>query len=160
MSNLQPASVVGHIEQLLAERQRHADALSRIDETLFGVYTALEAVSLNGHAAREAEPEVLVPTKKRRGRPPGVRKASTAPIAPKKGRRTRGSYAVTGDDLILGFIRQRRSPTTKEVKAFWASEGRKGTADNVLSKLFKEGRVRRTPLGNGIKGSRYSLTPF
>jgi len=39
----------------------------------------------------------------------------------------------------------------------WASEGRLGTADNVLSTLFKEKRVRRKPLGEGIRGIRYSL---
>ena len=149
MLNSQPGNVVGHIEQLLSDRQEHADAMARIDAVLASVGTVLAT------SAVERAP----------GRPPRAANGTAAPAAPiarsapsKRG--ARGTYAVTGDDLILGFIKQRRRPTTKEVKAFWASEGRKGTADNILSKLYKEGRVTRTPLGNGTKGSRYSLTPF
>jgi len=150
--------LTARIEQLLADRQLHADALASIDESLFGVYAALEAAFLNDHAgAKEAAQPVAVPEKKRRGRPPGVRNAVHAPVAPRKRRRSRGSYAITGDELILAFIKRHKNPTTREIKALWASEDRLGTADNVLSKLFREKRVKRKPLGNGVRGSHYSL---
>jgi hypothetical protein len=158
MLHSQPAAgLTARIEQLLADRQGHADALSRVDETLAAVANALGAASSNGQASAEAEPSVAVPEKKRRGRPPGVRNAMRAPVPPTRGQRTRGSYAVTGDELILAFIKQHKNPTTSEIKAHWASEGRLGTADNVLSKLFREKRVKRKPLGKGIRGSRYSV---
>jgi len=142
------------IQILFDQRQRHAEALAGINQTLSAVAAALGRVSSNGRT--QVEPAAGAPPKKRRGRPPGVRNATPAP-APSKGRRGRGSYATTGDESVLAFIKSNKKPTTREIKAHWASEGRLGTADNVLSKLFRENRVKRTPLGKGIRGSRYSL---
>ena len=143
------------IQILLDQRQQHADAVAGINQTLSAVADALDGVSTNGQA--HVAPAAEAPPKKRRGRPPGVRNAAPAP-APSKGRRSRGSYATTGDESVLAFIKSNKKPTTSEIKAHWASEGRLGTADNVLSKLFREKKVKRTPLGKGIRGSRYSLT--
>ena len=142
--------LTGRIQQLLNERQQHVDALACIEQTLSGVAAALGMISSNKQGPVEA-----IPTKKL-GRPLGSRNVAPA-ATPKKGRRTRGSYATTGDESILAFIKANKNPTTSDVKAHWASEGRLGTADNVLSKLFREKRVKRTPLGKGIRGSRYSL---
>jgi hypothetical protein len=144
------------IQMLIDQRQQHADALANINQTLSAVAAALESVSGNGQAAVEAEAAAATPPKKRRGRPPGVRNATPAP-APSKSRRSRGSYATTGEESVLAFIKSNKKPTTSEIKAHWASESRLGTADNVLSKLFRERKVKRTPLGKGIRGSRYSL---
>ena len=144
------------IQILIDQRQQHADALSGINQTLSAVAAALGSVSLNGQAQKQVEPAVAVVPKKRRGRPPGVRNATSA-SAPSKGRRTRGSYATTGEESVLAFIKSNKKPTTSEIKAHWASEARLGTADNVLSKLFRENKVKRTPLGKGIRGSHYSL---
>jgi hypothetical protein len=144
------------IQLLIDQRQQHADALANINQTLSAVAAALGSVSENGQAAVGAEPVAATPAKKRRGRPPGVRNAVPAP-APSKSRRSRGSYATTGEESVLGFIKSNKKPTTSEIKAHWASESRLGTADNVLSKLFREKKVKRTPLGKGIRGSRYSL---
>ena len=49
------------------------------------------------------------------------------------------------------------SHTTQDIKKMWAGEGRGGSADNPLSKMVKAKMLKRTPLGNGMKGSRYSL---
>jgi hypothetical protein len=64
---------------------------------------------------------------------------------------------VSGNDLILNFVRQRKKPTTREIGQLWKSENRAGTADNVLSQLVKAGRLKRTPLTGGERRSRYSL---
>jgi len=143
------------IQILIDQRQHHADALAGINQTLSSVAAALDVVSSNGRSSEEVEP-VVAALKKRRGRPPGVRNATPA-RGRSKGRSSRGSYATTGDESVLAFIKSHKKPTTSEIKAHWASEGRLGTADNVLSKLFREEKVKRTPLGKGIRGSRYSL---
>jgi len=139
------------IQILIDQRQQHADAFAAINQTLSAVGAALGTVSSKG----QVQPAAAAP-KKRRGRPPGVRSATPAP-APRKGRRSRGSYATTGEESVLAFIKINKKPTTSEIKAHWASESRLGTADNVLSKLFREKKVKRTPLGKGIRGSRYSV---
>ena len=156
-----PAHLTGAVSRLLDERQRHADALGRIDQILSGVADALGAATANGRAERPVTPAVApqAAVPKRRGRPPGVRNAAhaPAPAAGANGRRSRGGYATTGEESILAFINQHRNPTTKEIRGHWTGEGRLGAADNVLSKLFREKKVRRTPLGKGIRGSRYTL---
>lgn len=123
--------------------------MARIDEVLATVYSALGATP----AAPKRGP----------GRPPGSTMAAAAapaaPAAAKPGRgrrRSRGSYETTGDDSVLAFIKANKSPTTKDIKAHWASEGRGGTADNVLSKLYREHKIKRLPLP-GERGSRYAL---
>jgi len=137
------------IQKLLEERQTHEAAIAHIDEVLQSVGAALGAPA--------------TPPKRGPGRPAGTATAHLAtppaPVAAKKGRRgrrSRGSYATTGDDSVLAFIKATKSPTTKEIKAHWASEGRGGTADNVLSKLYREKKIKRLPLP-GERGSRYAV---
>ena len=139
------------IQKLLEERQTHADAIAQIDEVLASVGSALGATA--------------APPKRGPGRPRGssVNAAPSAAMAApmpakrgRRGRRSRGSYATTGDDSVLAFIKENKSPTTKDIKEHWASEGRGGTADNVLSKLFREKKIKRLPLP-GERGSRYAV---
>ena len=95
----------------------------------------------------------------RRGRKPGrpTAIATTAEATPTK-RRKRRSFSVTAPDLILSFVKQKKkNPTSKEINAHWKSENRSGTADNTLSLMVKTRILKRTPLGEGIRGSRYSL---
>ena len=56
----------------------------------------------------------------------------------------------------MAFVKAHKNPKTKDVKKFWADEGRGGTADNALSKLVKEKKLKRIPL-QGEPGSRYAL---
>jgi len=143
------ADLPTRIQKLLEERQTHEAAIAHIDEVLQSVGSALGATAAPAKRGpgRPAASSVVA-------RPP----APVAPMAAKRGRgrRSRGSYSTTGDDSVLAFIKANKSPTTKEIKAHWASEGRGGTADNVLSKLFREKKIRRLPLP-GERGSRYAV---
>jgi hypothetical protein len=135
------------IQKLLEDRQTHEAAIGHIDEVLASVGSALGAP--------------IAPPKRGPGRPAAssVVAAPPAPAAakkPRRGRRSRGSYATTGDDSVLAFIKANKSPTTKDIKAHWAEEGRGGTADNVLSKLYREKKIKRLPLP-GERGSRYAV---
>lgn len=73
-----------------------------------------------------------------------------------KHRRTRRSFAVSGEQSILNFVKAKSNPVGKEIQKQWASEGRAGAAANLISKLVKEKRLKRVPL-KGERGSRYSL---
>ena len=158
-----PDDLAGRIQRLLDERQQHAEALARIDQSFFGIVAALENAASNGRAEFNVAPDapVWMRPPKRRGRPPGSRNAPKEPAANgdarRKRRRTRRSYATTAEESILGFIKEHRNPTTREIKGHWAGEGRLGTADTVLSKLFRERRVRRKAVEDGGRGSRYML---
>jgi ferric-dicitrate binding protein FerR (iron transport regulator) len=131
-----PVNVVGRIEQLLRERQEHQEALTRIDEMLERVGEALGT--------------------RPRGRPPGGNHSSVADAPARIRRRRRRKFAVSAAESVLAFVKQRKNPTTQEIKKHWTSEGRKGTADNALTLLVKDKKLKRTPL-EGQRGSRYSL---
>ncbi len=131
------------VQALISERRRHEETVSEIDKTLATIDQTLADIAA----------PFGVPAPRTLGRPAGAPGDTAKP----RRRRSRGSYATTGEESVLAFIKQHKNPTTSEVKAHWAGESRRGTADNVLSKLFREKRVKRKPLGKGIRGSRYSL---
>jgi hypothetical protein len=81
----------------------------------------------------------------------------SAPAPGVKKKRTRRKFAISGEQSILGYIKSNKSPTSQEIEKHWKSEGRSFVAANLLSKLVKEKVLKRTPLGKGIRGSRYSL---
>lgn len=148
MSDFSPASVAAQIQGLLQERKEHAESLARIDQTLEQVGAAL-GQTLN-----------LQPRRKP-GRPKGSGKLRQAhfPIAAAptiKRRGKRNTYAVTGEQSVLGFIQKKGSPTTREIKQHWVSEGRRGLADNLLTLMVKAGKLRRQRL-NGVRGSMFSI---
>ncbi len=84
-------------------------------------------------------------------------RGTAAPAAkPAKGRRVRGSFATTGKESILAFLKREGSATSSEIKQHWQSEGRKGKVENELGKMFKAKQLTRTPLV-GKPGNRYAL---
>ena len=142
------ADLSSRVDQLLEQRQQHLDAAERISNTI------AQIESLLGSAGGA----------KRRGRPPGRPRMSdfggapvSAPNGPRRGRRrrTRQRFAISGEQSIINYIRSHKDATTQDIKKHWASEGRGGTADNALSKLVREKKIKRYPL-EGQRGSRFA----
>lgn len=129
-------TVTQRIQKLLEQRQVHAAAVAQIDSTLERVGAALA----NGLPQRtgSASPAMKAPSWKQLRR-----------------RRPR-KFAISAEASVLAFIKEHKNPKTKDIKKHWADERRGGTADNALSKLVKEKKLKRTPL-QGEPGSRYSL---
>jgi hypothetical protein len=131
-----PDNVIQRIEQLLHERQEHQEAVTHIDQMLERV----------GHALGAKLP----------GRPRGGNHLPVVEPPVRTRRRRRRNFAVSGDESIIAFVKERKNPTTKDLTKHWATEGRGGTAANALSRLVKEKKLKRAPL-EGERGSRYSL---
>jgi hypothetical protein len=74
----------------------------------------------------------------------------------KRSRRRPRKFAISAEASVLAFVKLHKNPKTKDVKKHWADEGRGGTADNALSKLVKEKKLKRIPL-QGEPGSKYAL---
>jgi hypothetical protein len=74
----------------------------------------------------------------------------------RKGKRVRRKFAVSGEQIILNFVKGKSNPIGREIEKQWTKEGRAVTAANLLSKLIREKKLKRTPL-KGERGSRYSL---
>ncbi len=129
------------VQQLLDQRQKHTEAVISIDNTLASVQSALGSKSIAPLAAKS----------------PVVRVAAKSPTAKVKKRRKRGIFALSGEESVLAFVKQHKTATTKQVNQHFKAEGRASTADNALSKLTAEKKLKRTPLGNGMAGSSYSL---
>lgn len=129
------------IQQLLEQRQQHADSITHIDQTLAKVTAAL-----GGAAAAVA---VSKPT----GKPAAVK----APVVKAK-RGKRSQFAVSTSDLVLAFVKANGNPTTQKIMEHLASEGRTASSgSNALSTLTAAKKLKRTPLGKGIPGSTYSI---
>jgi hypothetical protein len=85
-----------------------------------------------------------------------AKRTATIGINRRERKRVRRKFAVSGEQVILNFVKGKSNPVGKEIEKHWSSEGRAGTAANLLSKLVKEKRLKRTPLKDE-RGSRYSL---
>jgi hypothetical protein len=138
------------IATLQSERQEHVDAVAQIDATFqqFGITAAAPA--------------------KRRGRPrkttaaakpaKAAKSVGAAPKAVKKAKKgKRGSFAISGLDSILGFVKQagKKGAKTGEIVKHWNSEGRSGDGYNTLGELVKAKKLKRENI-EGERGSRYT----
>jgi hypothetical protein len=151
------------IKQLGVERQHHIDSIAEIDETFkeFGISHGGTARKGKGGRRKAAEAAAPAPKKGRRGgRRKGAKaKAPKAPKAPKTGTRRSpwaSKFAITGDALILGFVKEKGGATTEEIRKHWESSGRRGKAENNLTQLVKTGQLKRTKL-EGKPGSNYTI---
>ena len=129
--------ITQRIQQLLDERQKHAEAITSIDATLARVGAALTS---NGQPYKPAAAVVKQP--------------APAKLAKPKGKRQ--EFAVSGLQSILDFVKSKSNPRGGEIEAQWQSEGRKGRAINLISKLVKDKKLKRIPLKDE-RGSRYTL---
>jgi len=123
------AALAGMIEKLQAQRKEYAAKLAEID----AIFARCGIQPLSAPA----------------GRAPGA-----APVSDR--RRTRRKFKVTANELILAFVKERGSATTAEINEHWRRNGRAGKADNTISALVKEGKLKRKKLP-GERGSSYSV---
>jgi hypothetical protein len=127
-----PSDIASRIQQLMEQRDLHAAAAARINETIASI-SALLGTSTNGNG-------------RRRGRPPKDQKQWMR----------KGTYETTAEEFILSFVKAKPGSTTREINQHWKSEGRGHTADNTLVKLVKNKQLKRIPLEEG-RGSRYEI---
>ena len=85
-----------------------------------------------------------------------AKRAATIGKQRRKRERARRKFAVSGEESILAFVKSKSIPVGKDIERHWASEGRAGAAANLISKLVKAKRLKRTPLKDE-RGSRYSV---
>lgn len=137
-------SILEEIRRLQADREKHVAALQRIDEVLRKIAATL------GHALPEVEKA-------------GTRKAARGHavaaehVSADAGRRKYNKLPQTGEEFIVGYVREHGAATTLEINAAWRGQGRGGVANNALGRLVKQGLLAREPLDDQ-RGSRYRLT--
>ena len=127
-------SYVDRITQLLKDRDLHAQAMNTAASALRRIDGVLSQIN-----------SVL-----------GTKLKGAAAAAEASGRRTRQTFAVSGEKAILDFVKKKGSPTSQEIQKFWKSQGRGGSAANALVKLTKSKQLKRTKAKTG-RGSHYSL---
>ncbi len=134
------------VQQLQDERAAHVKAIETIDQTF---------KELGMDVPQTAQAVV----KARRGRPAGSGKKAKVAKTPnaskaKIAKRTRKTFAVTGDESVLAFVKANPDCTTAQVNEHWTKEGRSGKADNALGALVKAGSIARKSI-KGQRGSTY-----
>lgn len=144
------------INQLRQERQQHEAAIAEIDATFkaFGIGASLGRGAGAKKGKKRAAAEAPAKGKgKRRGRKPAAAKKGSAKKAPWSRK-----FTMTGDELILAFVREKGGATTEEIRKHWDAAGRRGKAENNLTLLVKSGKLKRSKLeGNKGRGSLYSI---
>jgi hypothetical protein len=84
-------------------------------------------------------------------------KKADAPAAEKaKTPRKRKTYAQAGDQMVLGLLGDGKALSTSQINKAWKKEGRGGTADNTLTKLVKDSKLKRKSV-EGQRGSTYTV---
>ncbi len=136
-------SLSSHLEKLVSDRQHHADAIAMIDETLSKVSAALTAVG-----GRATHQPAAMASSSHGGEARAPRRKGTGK------RRGRGSYEMTAEQFVINFVQGHDSPSTQEINKEWKGNGRRGSADNTLSKAVRDGKLTRTSL-EGRRGSTY-----
>lgn len=125
------------VRELRAERSKHLEAVARIDETF---------AQLGIAAQRQAGRAAAAPS----NNGPATRQRTGGT------RRRRGRFKQTGEQSVLTFIQARGGANSAEVNAQWRKEGRRGKANNTLTKLVQEGQLKRVAV-KGERGGRYEV---
>jgi hypothetical protein len=124
------------VQQLQEERQHHVEAIDEIDSAL-------------GRLGIE-------PTR-RAGRPRKKTKTTKKAKTTGRGRgRGRGRYTKTAEQFILDLLEGGKEMTTSEINQAWRKAGRPGDAATTLTKLSKQGKIKRENIP-GARGSKYKL---
>jgi hypothetical protein len=141
------------LARLAEEKAQHEKATAAITETIEQISGLLGSL-LGGRSTRSAAPSHPAPISHQT--PKASIAVSASPAAAKRGRGKRTTFAMSGEEAVLSFVRQRKNPSTSEIRAHWKSMGRASSADNSLSKLVKDKKLKREPNKVG-RGSRYVL---
>jgi hypothetical protein len=141
------------LEQLAEEKAQHEKGTAAIIETIEQISGLLGSL-LGGRSTRPVAPSRPAPIS--HPKPQESIAVSAPPAAAKSGRGKRTKFAMNGEEAVLSFVRQHKNPSTSEIQAHWKSVGRASSADNSLSKLVKDKKLKREPNKTG-RGSRYVL---
>jgi hypothetical protein len=133
------------IAKLRDQRRAHEEAIAEIDSVFADLGIDAGGGRRRGRPAGRRGP----------GRPRKAGKTTRAKKTGRRGRRTRGVFAQTAEESILGFVKKAGKPTTAEINTHWTAEGRGGKADNTLTKLVQAKKLKRVKDKN-VRGSRYT----
>ena len=150
------------IKQLTTIRKEHVRALDEIENT-FRMYGLERLLKDPGGKKRGPKKGAKTTTAVTHGRKPAGKKAAAAPKAPKAPKaaapkaagKRRGSFEITGDELILRFVKEKGSVTTEQIRKHWEASNRGGKSDNNLTNLVKSGKLVRSKDPSG-PGSLYT----
>jgi hypothetical protein len=85
-----------------------------------------------------------------------AKKASLSTPKTKAPQKKRKTFRQTAQQMILGLLKAGKTLTAAEIGDAWKKQGRGGKADNTLTTLVKDGKLKRISV-EGQRGSRYSL---
>lgn len=142
--------LVARIAALREDRQKHAEAISKIDGTLQKISEVLATMGLAG---RDEE----ISRRKMKDVTEGLGRLSASGLTPQRPRKYR-KLQLTAAEFVLELLRSQGSATTLEINRAWRAEGRGGVANNTVGRLVSEGLILREPLEDQ-RGSRYRLSP-
>jgi hypothetical protein len=172
MPNTKIKELEAVVAKLHQERQGHLQAIEEIDAAFeqLGIDAgSLASVPVRRGPGRPPKRGPGRPPKRGPGRPPKRgpgRPPKRGPGRPPKAASGRGAgrrkkrghrFPVSGTTSILEFVKQagEKGVTGKQIDQHWKSEGRKGSAYNILGQLVRDKQIKRQNL-KGQRGSMYT----
>jgi len=157
-----PAALPNHIEELLNTRESHVEAIAVIDATLERVSDALGVAHIPLAKPEPVAPAEHAPAPKAPApKAPASKPMAVKPLTAPKKVGAVSKFGISANDFVMSFIGSSKSgATTQEINHHWKTSGRPGNADNSLSVLTKDNKLKRTKLPKipgGPRGSRYTL---
>lgn len=140
------ANLLELIRTLEAQKAQHDQVSAAITATLEQVSGMLGA--LVGGQRQPPSATVKSPATAKAAAPAS---STAAKVQPK-----RKTFATTGAQSVLSFVRAKNSPTSTELRKHWEAEGRGGSVHDTISKLVAEKKIKRELL-KGQPGSRYRI---
>lgn len=131
MASSTASELMDLLDQLKTERAEYVAKIEEIDATFERL----------GAAIPGSTPEAASPGP---GRPKGT-----------SGRK-RQRFEKTGEQSVLDYIVENPGAASADINEHWSGEGRGGRADNTLTKLVKNGKIKRTPIPGQARGGTYT----
>lgn len=132
------------VEKLQEERQGHLNAIAEID----AAFDKLGIVPTETKRSGKAPAKKVVKKSAKKS-------SAKSPLKPKKA--TGKRYPKSGSESILDVVRKagKAGISGGNINKYWKSEGRAGSAYNIIGQLVKAKKLKRHDI-KGQRGSQYT----
>ena len=135
------------VKQLVAELKRRQAKLADLIKKRDALNEQIEALQGLGEPMPAPRGHKVARKAKKPGPKPKMAKKAKAATKRKR-------FPETAEQFIVGLVKG-KGATTAEINQAWKDSGRGASADTTLSKMVKDGKIKRENI-EGKRGSRYT----
>lgn len=152
-----PLQLAKMVEQFQADRQKYVDAIAEIDDSFaaLGIKPARRKRRRGPGRSQGIKKTAKKKVKKKVAKKRGKKNAVRTRTVKKSGKNNRRRFSKTADQFVLDLLKGGKTLTSSQINSKWKQAKRGSTADNTLSKLSGERKIKRQNI-QGKRGSSYN----